>query len=279
MKKLITRSIGLYLNSLAYLFPQLAGKQGFELFCRPFRPQLKPKHLRFLHSADRFEFQHADNRIQGYRWGDEGQQNILLLHGWQSHSYWWKPYVEFLRKKGYTCYAFDAPGHGLSSGNFLSVPLYSEIVEHMLKRTGNVNAVIGHSLGSFTSMYTFHRLKDLPVAKLIALAPPAEAMEFFRFFQHTLQLSGRSLQAIVNHFNARFQRSPEYFSAPAFVRSVDIPGLIIHDQGDEETPLENSLRINEAWEQSTLVVTEGLGHHLKGLIVLEHVEAFLAASQ
>lgn len=274
MKKLMTRSLGLYLNSLAFMSPQLAGKKGFEIFCRPFRSPIKPNHLHFLHSADCFEFRHGNDRIQGYRWGD-GKKKILLLHGWQIHTYWWKPHVEALQQHGYTIYAFDAPGHGLSSGNFLSVPLYSEIVERMLQRIGGVYAIIGHSLGSFTALYTFHRLKNLPVAKIVALAPPAEATEFFQFYQHTLRLSSKALRATLAHFETQFRNGPEYFSAPVFVRSVNIPGLIIHDRGDRETPFENSIRINQAWDQSTLIVTKGLGHQLKAPIVFEHVESFL----
>ncbi|WP_257670645.1 alpha/beta hydrolase [Parapedobacter tibetensis] len=274
MKRLLTRSMGFYLNSLALVSPQLAAKKGFELFCRPFRAPIKPWHKQFLHSADLFEFQHENYRIQGYRWGN-GEKKILLLHGWQSHTYRWKAFVESFQWEEYSIYAFDAPGHGLSTGNFLSVPLYSDVIEQVIHRIGDLYAIIGHSLGSFTSIYTYYRLEGFPVAKLIALASPAEATEFFQFYQHTLKLSAKTIQATIAHFKREFQKGPEFFSAPSFARSVNVPGLIIHDQDDDETPVENSIRINQAWEQSTLLITKGLGHKLKGSAVLKHVNEFM----
>ena len=275
MKKLITRSIGLYLNSLALVSPQLAGKKGFEIFCHPFRAPIKPKHSQFLHSATRFEIHHNRHRVQGYRWGN-GAKKILLLHGWQSHTYHWKTYIQHFPLTEYTIYAFDAPGHGLSSGNFLSVPLYSEIIEHVVNQLGELYAIIGHSLGSFTAIYTFYRLKGLPVDKMVALAPPAEAMEFFSFYQQALKLSDKSLRATINHFESKFHKSPEFFSAPSFVSAVNVPGLIIHDEYDEETPIENSKRISQAWKQSTLLITKGFGHNLRSPVVIQHVNDFIA---
>src|SRR5215207_10156996 len=101
MKTLLTRIIGLYLNALGFISPRAAGLKGFLLFCRPFRMLITQKQKEFFNTADRFTLEHEGTRIQGYQWGN-GEKKILFLHGWQSHTYRWKAYIEALSKEDYT---------------------------------------------------------------------------------------------------------------------------------------------------------------------------------
>ena len=89
----------------------------------------------------------------------------------------------------------DAPGHGLSGGNQLSVPLYSEVIEAQMKRIGKIDAMITHSLGGFSTFYTFYRNPQLTVNKIIALASPGEAAEFFDFYTQNLAIVGQEYAA------------------------------------------------------------------------------------
>src|SRR5690349_12674933 len=115
LKQLFAAAAGRYLNLMAYVAPTVAGNQGFRLFCRPFRELLNDYHKEFLRSADLFSFDHDGSRIQAYRWGN-GTTKALFVHGWQSHSFRWKAYIDAMDIDEYTIYAFDAPGHGLSGG-------------------------------------------------------------------------------------------------------------------------------------------------------------------
>lgn len=47
-------------------------------------------------------------------WGDENEQPILALHGWQDNAGTWDPLAPILSKKR-PILAIDFPGHGLSS--------------------------------------------------------------------------------------------------------------------------------------------------------------------
>ena len=128
MKKIVLRLTGLYLNLLALFSPRLAGQKGFELFCSPQKVPLKKHQLDYLNTGESFTFQSEGVRIQGFKWGS-GSKKILFIHGWQSHSFRWKNYIESFSKEEYTLYAFDAPAHGQSGGKFLNLPVYSQAIE------------------------------------------------------------------------------------------------------------------------------------------------------
>ena len=228
----------------------------------------------FLQSADRFSLSFQKEKIAGYSWGN-GSKKILLVHGWQSHTYRWKIYVEQLTKLDYTVFAFDAPGHGLSTGNFLSVPLYSEVIEKMLLHMGKPDAIVGHSLGGFSTLYTLHRNPSLSSDKLVLMAAPGEAVEFFEFYKTALSLSQLSMNLIIKRFKQLFNHEPEYFSGHKFASTIGVSGLIIHDQDDDETSVEHSKRVHQRWANSRLHVTKGFGHNLKSIEVVKEVVQFI----
>jgi pimeloyl-ACP methyl ester carboxylesterase len=274
MKKLIPFVMGRYLNTMARLSPSTAGRHGFNLFCYPFRAPLSKNHTAFLDPARCEVINHEGVDVQVYRWGT-GKKKILFLHGWQSHAYRWKSYVEMFSKEEYSLYAIDAPGHGYSSGKFLTVLLYGEIIKTIVNNLGEVDSIIAHSLGAFTTLYTLHHVPSLPVEKLILLAPPGEATEFFDHYQSTLRLNKAALQHIQQHFEEYTTATLDYFSASRFASSLNHPGLLIHDKEDADTSYKHSIAINQAWKSSNLILTEGLGHNLKSPDVAKKVWDFV----
>ncbi len=274
MKKLLVKMAGLYLDALAFIAPAAAARKGFMLFCRPFRLPTSEKQLAFFNSAEKFTIDHDQQTIQGYRWGN-GPKKILFLHGWQSHTYRWKTYVEALSKEEYTIYSLDAPGHGLSSGNFLTVPLYSALIENFIKQHSQVHTVVGHSLGGFALLYTFYRLPVLPVDRIILMAPPGDARDFISVFQKTLGISDKTVQLVMHHFKSRYDVTPEFFSTQRFVNRLNVRGLIIHDEDDSEAPYHYSIPLQRAWNKSRLITTKGFGHNLRSLSVVKEVVGFI----
>jgi pimeloyl-ACP methyl ester carboxylesterase len=273
-KQFIAAVAGRYINLMAHVAPAVAADHGFRLFCRPFRAPLTDYHKKFLHTADLFSFDHDGIRIQGYRWGN-GPKKVLFLHGWQSHTFRWKAYIDALDKDQYTVYALDAPGHGLSAGNYLNVPFYGMVINHLLETIGEVHAMVGHSLGGFSSLYTLYSHPTVKVNNLVLMAPPGEASDFVDFYQKTLQLSPRAMTLVHNRFIEVFKVPITWFSTAKFAEAVRIPGLIIHDEGDLEAPYHYAHRIQEVWGQSTLLTTTGLGHNLKSPAVVGAVTGFL----
>ncbi len=276
MNKLVTSTIGKGLNILSYIAPEKTGEIGFNLFCHPVRPALSDKHKQFLLDAKWQSLTIQGQQIQVYKWG-KGPARVLFAHGWQSHSYRWKPYIEQMDLETYTIYAVDAPAHGLSTGKSVTVPYYGEVVHVLGKLVGTFHAMVGHSFGSFTLLYTLKQYPDMQPRKLILLAPPASASDFLDFYKEILQLSDRTMQLTVDHFTQKLEKSPDYFKAADFAETLRVGGLLIHDQEDKETPVENSEEIHAVWPASELVITEGFGHNLRSPEVVKRVVSYLSA--
>ncbi len=274
MKTLVSALIGNYLNLLAIVAPAKAASLGFNLFCRPFRSKLSKKHTSFFKTAENSTFNLGKEIIRTYKWGC-GPTKILLLHGWQSHTYRWKNYIDAIDKRIYTIYALDAPGHGLSTGRFLNVPFYSEAIIKYISIIGNVDKVISHSIGAFTALFTFNRNPRLLPDSIIMLAPPGEAKEFFSFYAQQLKLSNQCVSLVEKHFEKVTKYPIDFYSAAKFASTITSKGLIIHDEVDEETSVDNSKAIHKVWNNSTLVITKGKGHNLKSIEVLDVVINFL----
>ncbi|MDQ3393598.1 MAG: alpha/beta hydrolase [Bacteroidota bacterium] len=196
------------------------------------------------------------------------------MHGWQSHSFYWKNYVKAISKEEFTIYAIDAPGHGHSSGNFLNVPFYGEVIYNLLNKIGNVDTVISHSIGSFSLMYLLS-YKTLPINKMVVMAPPSKAMDFINFYKDILKLSDRTVNLTLRHFEKEINKPIEFFSTKNFALNLNTPALIIHDKNDPEAPYEGAVDIHTLWKQSQLVTTEGLNHTLKSQRVVELVVRYI----
>jgi hypothetical protein len=275
MNKIFIRSIGFYLNALALIAPKYAGKKGFELFCWPRRIKMKPHQLEFLNQSDeKFTIDYAGKRVQGYRWGN-GEKKILLLHGWQSHSYWWRYVINRLSKEEFTIFSLDAPGHGLSEGDFLNLPHYSGLIEQFIAEQKSLHAILTHSFGGFATVYSLNKLPHLQVSKLVVMAAPGEVKYFFEYYQSMLQLSQKSIRVITDHFIKTIGHPPSYFQMKDFAKTLAQSGLIIHDTEDREAPYKNAVAMSEVWKNSKLITTTGLGHNLKSKDLVEEVARFV----
>lgn len=273
-KKLLIFFYGSYLNFLALIAPRKAGKIGFMLFCHPRRREVKPHHLEFLNTAERFTVEFEGKKVQCYRWGN-GDRKILLCHGWESHSYWWKSVVSGLSKEKFTIYSIDAPGHGLSEGHYINAPHYSRLIEKLVNDWGGVYAILGHSLGALSAVYTLYRVPTLPVQKIVVMAAPGEVKHFFEYYKNTLGLSAASMKAILEYFVETLGHGPEYFSLQRFTAPLTLSGLIIHDKDDRDAPYKYALAAHQNWKNSQMISTSGLGHNLKSLELIENVKEFL----
>jgi len=208
--------------------------------------------------------------------GEPEKERYCLLHGWESHSYWWRSVVDSLSKERFTLYSIDAPGHGLSEGSYANIPHYSGLIEQLVLSHGKIDAILGHSLGAFSSVYTMHRLPQLPVSKMVVMASPGEAKEFFSHLRKVLGLSERSIKVIGDFFVEKLGHGPDYFSLKDFAASLTLSGLIIHDTEDMEAPYPHALEAHKNWKNSEMVTTTGLGHNLKSNELIEKVKQFLA---
>ena len=272
--KILTRIIGVYFNLLTVIAPKLSAKQAFLLFCYPFKAKLKPHQQNFLKSGSTFKLKIQNKDVQYYSWGS-GKEKVLFVHGWQSHSYRWKAYIQSFDFEKYTLYAFDAPGHGNSESKIGNIPLYEKAIETLINHTGQIHHFIGHSIGSFAcASFVYHN--EYPMKTYTSLAAPFDANEFIKEFNSQLKLSKRLEKNLRIYFKGFTGYHVEHYSLKTFVTKIKPKStLIIHDLQDESTPHAGSKRLSELLKQSNvdvkLKITDGFKHNLRNQEVVEAV--------
>ncbi len=275
VQKLMTGLIGKGLNTLSAIAPTFAGKIGFKIFCHPYGAKLKPYQLDFLNTAEKFTIFEDNLKVQCYKWGNGGKK-ILFVHGWASHSFRWKQYIEYFKNKDFTIFAFDSIGHGLSEGKYLNLIINANTIKKMVEHVGGVDAAICHSFGGFSLTYLLNHFPETKIAKAVIMGAPGEASHFFSFYQDKLRLTNKTTAAIVERFKNVIDNVPEYFSSIVFARKIHIPCLIIHDENDLEVPVNIAIALHKNWQGSKLIITEGLGHHLKSKELITKVHKYIA---
>jgi pimeloyl-ACP methyl ester carboxylesterase len=274
VEKIMIKAISICLNTLSVIAPNIAGKIGFRIFCTPFAVGLKDYQLKFLDTAEKFTIVIEGKKVQCYKWGN-GSKKLLFVHGWASHTFRWKNYIEYFATKDYTIYAFDARGHGLSEGKTLNLMINANYIKEIVQHIGGVDAAVCHSFGGFSMAYLLKHFPENKIGKTVIMGAPGEAVEFFTFSQEKMMLTNKATQTIIDRFKKNLNQTPEYFSTPAFAKSIQKPCLIIHDKGDMEAPLETAEALHKNWEGSKIIITEGLGHHLKSNELIVAVEKFI----
>ena len=78
----------------------------------------------------------------------------------------------------------------------------------------------------------------------------------------------------------RFGRTLDSFTVAQIVPQLKVPGLVIHDRGDQDVSFDDAEAIVQHWPQARLLATDGLGHRriLRDAEVIEAVVSFLSES-
>jgi hypothetical protein len=273
--KTMFRLLGTFLNALAGLSPSLAGQLGFQLFCYPVRRKISAKQRQFLTSAKSFELAVEGERLVGYRWG-WGPTQILLLHGWGSDSYFWRSLVESLSPHDYSIAAFDAPGHGLSTGSEFHFPRYRECIRACFAQQGPFHAIVGHSFGAAAAYFTLTTTPSLQVQGLCMVATPSRLADFLTQWSALLGLNERVQQQIVAQGKRKLGISIPEFSFDAFAPLSNTAGLILHDPADPESPYAGAEGLATRWGDASLVKMPGEGHNMRSARVNTQIRGFLA---
>ncbi len=270
---MLTGFYGFYLNFLALFSKKMAAKKAFDVFSKVRKGRVLPNQESYLNVAKDELHSIGKHRVQSYRW--KGSKNrVLLLHGWESNSFRWQKLIEKLRAADFDVITFDAPGHGHSSGTQLHLPLYEEVLDHIVK-TYAPNHLIGHSMGGFAILYHQYLRKDTNSEKIVTIGSPSEFHEVMSHYQQLLRFNDTVLNALDTHIKTKFGLGIRDFSSVKFVDANDKRGLLLHDKFDTITKHEASERVHAHWKGSRLISTEGLGHSMHQDSVNEQIIDFL----
>jgi len=114
--------------------------------------------------------------------------------------------------------------------------------------------------------------------KVVCIASAFNAERLVQVFAKILQVQPQIVERQKRLLERQFGENVwEQFSMPHMVSTTSSIGLIIHDEDDDAIPVERSKLIAEAWPESELVLTTGLGHRriLRDKTVINKVISFI----
>ena len=278
MKKTVyfifTKSIGLYINVLSFVFPKKASQLAYGFFSEPREGKLSKEKLpEILQEAQSEIFQLQDNSFHTYTW--KGNDTVILLvHGWESNASRWGNLLPYLKKSGSTIIAIDGPAHGLSSGTEFNIPQYAEFI-HVAVQKFKPQYLIGHSIGGKTCLYYQSVYQNDAVKKMVILGAPSDFKIILNNYTTLLSLNNKLSKSLEAHYLTNFKLSLEQFSGKIFASKLNIKGLIAHDIDDSVVLFEEAKKIAAAWKNVVFIETKGLGHSMHDDELYKKVYNFL----
>jgi len=278
VKKLIyffyTKSVGLYINFLSFVYPEKATQLAYSLFSEPRDGRLTKTSLpKILQETQSETYQHNGHHFQSYTW--KGNDTVILLvHGWESNASRWENILPYLQKSGSTIIAIDAPAHGLSSGKEFNIPQYAEFI-HVLFEKYNPNYLIGHSLGAKTCLYYQSVYQNSDLEKMVILGSPSDFSIILNNYITLLSLNSIVSAGLAKHYLKSFNLKLEHFSGKLFASKIKTKGFIAHDTEDTVVLFEEGKKIAGSWKNSIFIETTGLGHSLHDDELYKKIARFL----
>jgi pimeloyl-ACP methyl ester carboxylesterase len=262
--------------ALSRVSPPLARAAAVRLFCTPMtRHRARADEIGVLPSAVGGSVSIDGNRVRYWRWG-RGPA-VLLVHGWGGSGGQLAAFIAPLVARGYSAVTFDAPAHGDSDGSTSTLLQFAATVEAVVSRVGAPVATVAHSLGSTAVAYAAGR--GVAVGRVALISAAANPLAYFRAFLDLLGIPAAHRPRYERHFEEKLDFRWHEVAVPQFARYMPMPMLAVHDLDDRDVSWRESAAIVEAWPNSRLVTTSGLGHNriLRDEGVVRQVVEFVAS--
>lgn len=243
--------------------PALAARGAFRLFRSTGQRSRVRSVERATHDAALVgSLETHGKHVTTYRWG-QAARPVLLVHGWQARASRFSRVVDELVARGHSVVAFDAPGHGESTGSRTTILEYHHVISQLHQEHGPFSAVVAHSFGVPCAV---HALRGgVQADALVAISGVCDLGFLPDDFCRQLGLS-RAVNDRLRELADRLLLAPETdiwrrFSASFESEKVTMPMLVVHDEDDEVVPHEHALELVRTYaKQATLTTTTGLGH-------------------
>lgn len=271
--KTLPKIYGFYLNVLALFSERKAAKRAFDIFATVRKGRVSELQKEYLDLAKKDNLVIADHRIQTYHWPGKGD-TVVLVHGWESNTFRWRNLIAKLKAKNFNIIAFDAPGHGYSSGKKLHVPLYANVLQNIVA-VHRPKHIIGHSIGGMATLFQEYVRPNPSVEKIVTVASPSELSEILNHFQSLLHFNTTVMKALKDYIYHNLGFHIDTFSSSEFIRTNSKRGLLFHDRLDKITPFHASEKVYSNWSGSKFIATEGLGHSMHQDVVNNAIVEFL----
>jgi pimeloyl-ACP methyl ester carboxylesterase len=214
--------------------------------------------------------------IAVYEWGNG--PIVILVHGWEGWGLQLEAIAVELAATGFRAIAFDAPAHGVSTGEQSSIYAFHDALCDVAVSVGSIYAIIAHSFGMLPTALALRR--GLAAKKVIGLASVCQLSYSVKRFCALRKLPDEVRSVIIALLEGRYGVNVwDHGCAIAAARTLCVPVLLIHDYGDAEVCITQSEMLAAAWSGAKLEATQGLGHRklLTEPSVIKRLVDFLSA--
>lgn len=255
---------------------KLTIKFAAKLFTTPIKYKAPKREKKmFTESLQEKMFVESINKsVVVYHYG-KGEKKVLLVHGWSGRGTQLFKIADALIDKGYGVISFDAPGHGKSEGNESMMLEFIECILALEKKYGSFEYAIGHSLGGMAIINALK--KGFKTKKIVTIGSGDKIADIIKDFMNQLQLKPTLAPKLTAHFENILKEKMSDYDSYRVIQNFDIPHLIIHDKDDLEVGVYCGENIHKYSKNSTLFLTEGLGHRkiLGSDDVIEQINKFI----
>lgn len=260
-----------------HISPQMAGRAGFELFCRTRNPNRIGENEKSALVAHKPLMDQARRHFLPIRGGGAVAVHVfdpkppvrsrgvaLVIHGWHSRSDHMGSIIGELLKRGLRVVALDLPGHGQSLGRRLHMANAVAAVRATADRYGPLQAIVGHSFGGAVAVNSVAGsvvgMSPVETDRLILIAAPNSMPAYFAQFSRFVGLGRNSAAVAVKRIKQIAGRPfHTYVSAAQLARTL-VPTLLIHAPDDKEVPAADASAMVRAGSHVRLAWAPGLGH-------------------
>jgi pimeloyl-ACP methyl ester carboxylesterase len=276
MSSYLHKVAGQAINLTGVVSMRLAGRLAFRLFATTGSPEPKTEKERKLLAMSRPSMREGETvmlpvhsgSVAAHRFPPIGEANgrtHLVVHGWGSRIDYLQGLVKGLRQTGAAVVGLDLPGHGASTGRYLTVPLGVEAIDAAWRQFGPFDAVVGHSFGGFVSAVSAAGPDDWmrrrTPRKLVLIGSPVAAEHVFSQFSGHMGFTRKVNRALDEEVQRVAGQPIAFFSAGRMLAGKpDLPVLVLHAEDDKEVSPRAARLYAEAGPHVRVEWLNGLGH-------------------
>lgn len=201
--------------------------------------------------------------------------NAMLVHGWQGRQSDLMGISSLLIDAGYTVWSPDLPGHGVSAGERLSIPLAAAVLHSLEALAGPFALAVGHSIGGACVVQALEQ--GLSAERIVLLATPTHYGHYVRLMARQAGLE-EDEDAILLQLESLIGLHPDQIDMARQAANMSRPVLLVHSADDGVVPFDGAKAVASIWPGAEWLLVDGLGHYAEFLndpVVLAKVAAFV----
>ncbi len=245
---------------LQFISNKLATKFAAKIFSTPLKFNVPKRELMMRKSAKKeyIEIRSIQKKVMVYSYG-YSRKKVLLVHGWSGRGTQLYQLADKILENQMMVISFDAPAHGLSSGNTTVMNGFVETILELESKYGPFYAAIGHSFGGMSLLNAIS--SGLKTEKLVTIGTDDAVLEILINFVKKMELKPKITEELKKFHLKKYGIDIDTYSSHLNAKKVDLPTLVIHDSEDKYVPVSSAFSIRQNLKNGELLITNGLGHH------------------